>query len=111
MKVSRKKHTTRAADGGLEKAAWAMLMRFSRSSGKKSARLIKWRGGVERFEANTHDQKERQEWPFDEYEDDWAKYVEGYKHEREEAKRLEKERSDAIRKRIWEERVNQRGNV
>ena len=111
MKVSRKKHTTRAADGGLEKAAWEMLMRFSRSSGKKSARLIKWRGGVERFEANTHDQKERQEWPFDEYEDDWAKYVEGYKHEREEAKRLEKERPDAIRKRILEERTRQRGNV
>ena len=32
-------------------------------------------------------------------------------HMSEEAKRLQKERSEAIRKRIWEERVNQRGNV
>lgn len=57
------------------------------------------------------DEQHRVGWQTEEKFVDSARRAWFMNHMSEEAKRLEKERSEAIRKRIFEERVNQRGNV
>ena len=68
-------------------------------------------GGCECKVLMHEDEQHRVGWQTEERFVDSARRAWFMNHMSEEAKRLEKQRSEAIRKRIFEERVRQRGNV
>ena len=74
MRVSRKGRPTRVNRKRWGRSMWKFLLRMSRNGTRRCAHFIKWRGGRDKFDENTHDPKERLDWALDEIEDEWDRW-------------------------------------